>query len=593
MMSRKEKRRMLKKTKGRKFATSAMLLGTLGSTFASPLMAFADDSTTTSSSSQFVSEQSENETQQSSEVVEQSSEVVEQSSEVFEQSSEVVEQTIESVEQSSEVVEPNIEKEDLILDDLKGATPQIANSRSAGMSSSDFLSQASAYAQQVASSNDLYASVMIAQAILESGWGGSTLSKAPNYNLFGIKGNYNGQSVTMATLEYENGKWITINAQFRKYPSFKESFEDNARVLKTTSFQNGVYFYSGAFKSNTSSYKDATLWLKGRYATDPNYNVSLNKLIETYNLTKYDTPNVNIPETSPETSPEIIPDSSTNSYYTVVSGDYLSKIASKYGTTVANLKSWNNLSSDLILVGQKLIVKKGTAIVEETKPVTPAPAPSTPAPTTPTTSESNVSKVFTTTEVLNIRKSSTITSSSLGYFTKGKEVKATKVNTNGYSIYGNKTWYFVDNKGWVSAYYLKEKEASNNSGNTSTPSTPTPTPSTPTTQNTTYKVKAGDTLSVIASRNGTTVANLKSWNNLKSDLILINQVLIVKKGTTTSTGTNTTVTTPTSTSKTHTVKSGDSLWAISIKYKVSIANIKSWNNLKSDTIYVNQKLVIK
>lgn len=519
MMSRKEKRKMIKKTKGRKFATSAMLLGTLGSTFASPLFAFADDSTTTSSSAQFVSEQPENETQPSSE----------------------------------------------------------------------FLRQASTYAQQVASSNDLYASIMIAQAILESGWGGSTLAKAPNYNLFGIKGNYNGQSVTMSTLEYEKGKWITINAQFRKYPSFKESFEDNARVLKTTSFQNGVYFYSGAFKSNTSSYKDATLWLKGRYATDPNYNVSLNNLIETYNLTKYDTPSVN----AQDTSQEIIPESSTNTYYTVVSGDYLSKIASKYGTTVANIKSWNNLSSDLILVGQKLIVKKGTAIVEETKPVTPAPTPVTPAPTTPTTSESNVSKVFTTTEVLNIRKSATINSASLGYFSKGKEVKASKVNTNGYSIYGNKTWYFVDNKGWVSAYYLKEKVASNNSGNTSTPSTPTPTPSTPTTQNTTYKVKAGDTLSVIASRNGTTVASLKSWNNLKSDLILINQVLIVKKGTTTSKNTVTTVTTPTTTSKTHTVKSGDSLWAISIKYKVSIANIKSWNNLKSDTIYVNQKLVIK
>ena len=41
------------------------------------------------------------------------------------------------------------------------------------------------------------------------------------------------------------------------------------------------------------------------------------------------------------------------------------------------------------------------------------------------------------------------------------------------------------------------------------------------------------------------------------------------------------------------VKSGDSLWGISKKYNVSISNIKSWNNLKSDIIYINQKLIIK
>ena len=49
---------------------------------------------------------------------------------------------------------------------------------------------------------------MMAQAIVESGWGASTLSKAPNYNLFGIKGSYNGQSVYMDTWEYLNGKWL-------------------------------------------------------------------------------------------------------------------------------------------------------------------------------------------------------------------------------------------------------------------------------------------------------------------------------------------------------------------------------------------------
>ncbi|EOH88515.1 glycoside hydrolase family 73 protein [Enterococcus pallens] len=156
-----------------------------------------------------------------------------------------------------------------------------------------FINQVAPYAKTIAQANDLYASVMIAQAIVESGWGQSTLSMAPNYNLFGIKGSYNGQSVTMKTQEYIDGKWVTVNAKFRKYPSFSESLTDNAYVLKNTSFQSGVYYYSGAWKSNTKSYKDATAWLTGRYATAPTYGATLNSVIETYNLTQYDTPNNN------------------------------------------------------------------------------------------------------------------------------------------------------------------------------------------------------------------------------------------------------------------------------------------------------------
>ena len=42
----------------------------------------------------------------------------------------------------------------------------------------------------------------------------------------------------------------------------------------------------------------------------------------------------------------------TNTYYTVKSGDTLNKIAAQYGVSVANLRSWNGISGDLIFVGQ-------------------------------------------------------------------------------------------------------------------------------------------------------------------------------------------------------------------------------------------------
>ncbi|HAP9696233.1 TPA: glycoside hydrolase family 73 protein, partial [Enterococcus faecium] len=148
-----------------------------------------------------------------------------------------------------------------------------------------FITEIATYAQPIAQANDLYASVMIAQAVVESGWGSSALSQAPYYNLFGIKGSYQGQTVYMDTLEFLNNQWVNKKEPFRQYPSFAESFNDNAYVLRNTSFGNG-YYYAGTWKSNTKSYTDATACLTGRYATDPGYAGKLNNIIATYGLTQ-------------------------------------------------------------------------------------------------------------------------------------------------------------------------------------------------------------------------------------------------------------------------------------------------------------------
>lgn len=143
-------------------------------------------------------------------------------------------------------------------------------------------------ARKIGQQEDLYASVMIAQAILESGAGSSELSSSPNYNLFGIKGSYNGQSVTYNTQEDQgNGNMTTIKDSFRKYKNYEESFEDYAKLLKKGISGNENY-YSGAWKTNASTYEEATKFLTGRYATDTKYNQKLNGLIETYELEKYD-----------------------------------------------------------------------------------------------------------------------------------------------------------------------------------------------------------------------------------------------------------------------------------------------------------------
>lgn len=152
----------------------------------------------------------------------------------------------------------------------------------------EFINNLAHHAKVLSKKYNLYASVMIAQAIHESGWGLSALSLPPNYNLFGIKGHYKGKSVVMKTWEEVNGSPLWINAEFRKYPSYYESMEDNAKLLRNGLDWNKDY-YKGAWKEVASGYRDVTKWLTGRYATDSQYNAKLNKLIVDYNLTQYDT----------------------------------------------------------------------------------------------------------------------------------------------------------------------------------------------------------------------------------------------------------------------------------------------------------------
>ncbi|EPN3648793.1 peptidoglycan DD-metalloendopeptidase family protein [Enterococcus faecium] len=143
-------------------------------------------------------------------------------------------------------------------------------------------------ARKVGQENDLYASVMIAQAIIESASGQSELAQAPNYNLFGIKGTHNGKSVSFATQEdFGNGTFYTTQATFKRYETYEDSLNDYVKLLKEGLIGNSNY-YSGVWKSNTKTYQEATEFLTGRYATDTQYDEKLNALIEAYHLTDYD-----------------------------------------------------------------------------------------------------------------------------------------------------------------------------------------------------------------------------------------------------------------------------------------------------------------
>ena len=152
----------------------------------------------------------------------------------------------------------------------------------------DFIQSIAKDAHQIGKDQDIYASVMIAQAILESDSGKSSLAQSPNHNLFGIKGDYKGQSVTFNTLEADSSNHMfSIQAGFRKYPSTKQSLEDYADLIKH-GIDGNPSIYKPTWKSEALSYKDATSHLSRSYATDPNYSKKLNSIIKHYHLTSFD-----------------------------------------------------------------------------------------------------------------------------------------------------------------------------------------------------------------------------------------------------------------------------------------------------------------
>ena len=166
------------------------------------------------------------------------------------------------------------------------------------MTNNEFINKIGSMAHEDMQKTKILASLTIAQAILESNWGRSSLSVEPNNNLFGIKGEYNGNYVTLPTKEYENGRWVTINAKFKKYPSWRESIRDHSDLF------NRLDRYKNL--RGCTDYKLACRYVReDGYATDPSYTNKLISLIETYNLNKFDT------GTSSSTKPKI------NVYYAV------------------------------------------------------------------------------------------------------------------------------------------------------------------------------------------------------------------------------------------------------------------------------------
>ena len=449
----------------------------------------------------------------------------------------------------------------------------------ASTAATQFLRNIIPAAQNVARGKDIYTSVMIAQAALESGWGTSALSKAPNHNLFGVKGSYNGQSVNMQTLEDSGGQnYYSIQANFRKYPSYQESLEDYADKI-VNGISGAPLFYSGAWKSKTNSYQDATAYLTGRYATDTAYASKLNRIIEQFGLTKYDT------ETAVNMAEEIANQQTTTSSgdgYTVVNGDSLYAIARKTGTSIQDLLSLNGLNLNSIIHTGQVLALSSKSVSTETKQEESAPKEETKSTETSTTTSTGSYTVVSGDGLYAIARKT------------GTNIQDL-LSLNGLTL--NSTIY----PGQVLKLSSTSETSASEEASTSTEETSSEETSTSSEQATStgsYTVVSGDGLYAIARKTGTSIQDLLSLNGLTlNSTIYPGQVLKLSSTSEVSVSEETTSAEETSSeesasnevqtsssSGSYTVVSGDSLYAIARKTGTSIQDLLSLNGLNLNSV---------
>ncbi|WP_083413143.1 C40 family peptidase [Bacillus massilinigeriensis] len=250
--------------------------------------------------------------------------------------------------------------------------------------------------------------------------------------------------------------------------------------------------------------------------------------------------------------------SASTDKYIVQKGDTLSHIAKKFHTNVSNLKRLNGLSNDLIYVRQTLKVT--------------GKAPSGQKPTRQSRSGSS-SKVYT------VAKGDTL----------GKIAGKYRV-----TVRQLMEWNRLRN----TVIYPGQRLSVSGRGSAASNSNPSPParPVTPPVNAKVHIVVKGDTLGKIAGKYRITVRQLMEWNRLNNHIIFPGQRLSVtgKSSESAAPAPKPPVppAAPPAGTATYKVKAGDSLSRIAIQFNVTVGELKAWNGLKSNTIYVGQTLKV-
>lgn len=197
------------------------------------------------------------------------------------------------------------------------------------------------------------ASITLAQGALESGDGNSNLALMAN-NHFGIKchKDWNGKRVH----QDDDAK----NECFRKYRSVEDSYRDHSDYLRSQSR------YASLFELDVTDYKR---WAKGLkkagYATSPTYAESLIRIIEEFNLDRYDRPGerVRLPHETVShrniiSSSRTIMEKNRVKYIVAKPGDTFEKITDEFGKLSWEIPQYNDIRNvDSLISGQIIFIQ--------------------------------------------------------------------------------------------------------------------------------------------------------------------------------------------------------------------------------------------
>jgi len=283
------------------------------------------------------------------------------------------------------------------------------------------------------------------------------------------------------------------------------------------------------------------------------------------------------------------------SYYKVRRGDNLSVIANKYGVSVSEIKKWNRLKSNSVASGKSLKIISSESVVRTVKkePKTDnAPLEIKADNQQIAASDAKSSKEDKTKKII---KTDTLSSNVAAFYVVQKGDNLSSIaKENNVSVEEIKEWNHLSGTSIQlgTSLQVAKNEAVANEHLSSAPKM----------ENVEYIVKRGDNLGTISKKFGSSLDDLKQWNNLQDNTIALGSSLIVaksemaiesnepsetfkKKDNLASASKNNGVN--------YYVKKGDSLYSIAKKYPgVSISDIKKWNDLRAEDLKPGMKLKI-
>lgn len=282
-------------------------------------------------------------------------------------------------------------------------------------------------------------------------------------------------------------------------------------------------------------------------------------------------------------------------YYTVRRGDNLGEIANKYDVTIADIKKWNKLKSNTVARGKNLKIITSESVVQTVRKATKSDN---------ATSEMKAdNKQIAVSETKTAKddkgnkniKTDTISSNTAAFYIVQKGDNLSSIaKKNNVSVEEIKEWNHLSGTSIQlgTSLQVAKNEAVANEQLASAPKM----------ENVEYIVKKGDNLGAIAKKFGSSLDDLKQWNNLQDNTIALGSSLIVAKSEVTTENKAVAETFKkkdnlASASKkkdvNYYVKKGDSLYSIAKKYPgVSISDIKKWNDISAEDLKPGMKLKI-